>query len=239
MSLAPTLAPPPARRSGIAPIAAPAPRIRTAAELAERFGDVPLWRVVLDPEPGTATVRDVDRVKRETGRVCELIDGTLVEKGVSFESEAMALELGVLLRNAIRGKKLGWIVGSQGFLRLSGGRLRAADAAFVGEHQVPSGRLPGPSTGGPAYPELFPDLAVEILSPSNTRGEMLQKRRDFFAAGTRLVWQIDPEAGTCEVYTRPDEPDATVRSDENLDGGTVLPGVSIPLADVLAAVELS
>ena len=244
MPAAPTLAPPsPKRRSGLSPIAAPAapsaPLIRTAAELAERFGDVPLFRIVLDPEPGTATVDDIDRVKRETGRACELIDGTLIEKAVSFESDLMGSELLTLLRNAIRGKKLGWVAGAQAFLRLTGTRTRAADVTFVGKHQVPSGRFPGPTSGGPAYPHLYPDLAVEVLSPNNTRAEMWRKRQDFFEAGTALVWQIDPEAGTAEVYTRPDEPNATIAADGALDGGTVLPGVSIPLADVLAAVELS
>ena len=244
MSAAPTLAPPsPKRRSGLSPIAppapSPAPLIRTAAELAERFGDVPLSRIVLDPEPGTATVEDMDRVKRETGRVCELIDGTLIEKAVSADSDLMGMKLGQLLLNAIGGRKLGWVLGAQAFLRLSGSRLRAADVTFVSKRQVPGGVFPGPSTGGLAYPDLYPDLAVEVLSPNNTRAEMRRKREDFFNAGTVLVWQIDPARGECEVYTRPEEPDATIPADGALDGGEVLPNVSIPLADVLAAVELN
>ena len=208
-------------------------------ELIERFGDVPLSRVVLDPEPGMATEEDIDRVERRTGRICELIDGTLIEKAVSADSDLLGAELLTLLRTAIRGKKLGWVLGAQGFLRLTGSRTRAADVAFVAKAQVPGGVFPGPITGGPAYPELYPDLAVEVLSPNNTRAEMRQKRQDFFDAGTSLVWQIDPAAGTAEIYTRPEEPDATIPADGALDGGAVLPGVSIPLADVLAAVELN
>ena len=206
----------------------------TAAEIVAQFGDVPLFRIVMDPAPGTATEEDIDRVKRETGRLCELIDGTLIEKAVGAESDLMGLELATLVRNAIRGKKIGWVLGAQAFLRLTGRRLRAADVAVVLAYQIPSGRFPSE----PAYPDLYPDLAIEILSPSNRPGEMRRKRQDFFAAGTRLIWQIDPAAGTCEIYTSVEEPDETIAADGLLDGRDVIPGLSIPLAAVLGAVEL-
>ena len=103
------------------------------------------------------------------------------------------------------------------------------------------------SRGAPAeFPDLYPKLAVELLSPSNRPGEMRRKRRDFFEAGTRLIWEIDPAAGTCAVYTAatfaadgPDaEPDEVIRAGGLLDGRDVLPGVSVPLDEVLAAVNL-
>ena len=228
-----TLERPPAAAAATPPVA-PSFREVTAAELVAQFGDVPLSRVVLDPVPGTATEDDIGRVRRETGRLCELIDGTLIEKAVSFDSALVASELLTLIRNRIRGKQLGWVVGPDGFVRLGGRRVRAADVSFVGRAQVPGGRVPR----RPAYPDLHPDLAVEVLSPSNRPGEMRRKRQDFFEAGTSLVWQIDPGRGTCEVYTSVAGPDETVTADGALDGGDVLPGVSIPLADVLAAVEL-
>lgn len=227
----PNLAPP-------APVPSPAGRaVRRAvsvADIVEQFGDVDLDRIVFDPAPGTATADDLDRVRRETGRLCELIEGTLIEKAVSYDSAAIASELAYLIRSGTRGRKLGWVVGADGFVRLGGRRVRAADVSFVGADQVPGGRIPR----SPAYPNLHPDLAVEVLSPSNRPGEMQRKREDFFGAGTRLVWQIDPAAGTCEVYTRVEEPDATIAADGTLDGGDVIPGLSIPLADVLSAVEL-
>ena len=233
-----TLAPPPPRPARPAharprrPATAAAPV--TAAEIVEQFGDVPLHRIVMDPAPGTATQEDIDRVKRRTGRLCELIDGTLIEKAVSAESDLMGLELATLIRNAIRGKKVGWVLGGQAFLRLTGRRTRAADVAVIRAEQIPSGRFPSE----PTYPDLYPDLAIEVLSPSNRPGEMRRKRQDFFAAGTRLIWQVDPAAGTCEVYTAVEEPDETVSADGTLDGRDVVPGLSIPLAAVLGAVEL-
>jgi Uma2 family endonuclease len=78
---------------------------------------------------------------------------------------------------------------------------------------------------------LVPDLAVEILSKSNTRREMQRKLREYFAAGVRLVWYVDPKNVTAEVYTSSDgEP---IRLDENgvLDGSEVLPGLTISIRE--------
>jgi Uma2 family endonuclease len=57
----------------------------------------------------------------------------------------------------------------------------------------------------PADPifSVVPDLAVEILSPSNTVREMERKLREYFTAGTRLVWIVDPATSTARVYTSP------------------------------------
>jgi hypothetical protein len=65
----------------------------TVAELASRIGDVPLWRIQTDPLPGTGTESDVERVRCERGALCELIDGVLVEKAVSYETAFLASEI--------------------------------------------------------------------------------------------------------------------------------------------------
>ena len=228
-----TLAPPTAS----APTRAAGPRPWTAAEVGERFGGIPPGRVVLDPAPGTATADDIEGVKRRTGRVCELIDGTLIEKAVSAESELIAGRLLGLFLAFVDEWGLGWVLGGQGFLRLSGRRLRAADVAVVLYGQVEGEHFPGPSNGGPAYPDLYPDLAVEVLSPSNTAEEMRLKRADCFGAGTSLIWEIDPVARTAAVYTSVEEPDERLGPDDALDGRDVLPGFRVHLRDLLAAVR--
>ena len=53
--------------------------------------------------------------------------------------------------------------------------------------------------------DLTPDLAIEVLSPRNTKREMARKRREYFLGGTRLVWEVDPNKRTVRVYTAPDE----------------------------------
>ncbi len=66
-------------------------------------------------------------------------------------------------------------------------------------------RLPGKTVPDEAIPELAPDLAIEVLSAGNTKGEMERKLKDYFFAGVRLVWYIDWRRRTAEVYTSPDQ----------------------------------
>lgn len=80
---------------------------------------------------------------------------------------------------------------------------------------------------------LAPALAVEVLSPGNTREEMDRKLQDYFAAGVRLVWNVDPEARAVTVYTAPDR-SCVLAEDQTLDGGDVLPGFTLPLRKLFA-----
>jgi Uma2 family endonuclease len=79
-------------------------------------------------------------------------------------------------------------------------------------------------------------LAVEILSETNTEGEMRRKLQDYFAAGTRLVWYIDPRRRTAVTYTSVEH---SAELDENgvLSGGDVLPGFESPLRELFAEIN--
>jgi len=81
---------------------------------------------------------------------------------------------------------------------------------------------------------LAPDLAVEMLSKGNTKKEMSRKRHDYFFAGVRLVWLIDPSRRTVEVWTAPDQ-SVLLTEEQTLDGGHVLPGFSLPVKQIFAA----
>ncbi|HKB06128.1 MAG TPA: Uma2 family endonuclease, partial [Gemmataceae bacterium] len=70
----------------------------------------------------------------------------------------------------------------------------------------------------------------------NTVREMALKRDDYFRAGVRLVWQIDPRARTVAVYTSPDNP-AVLREADALDGGAVLPGFALPLTELFGELD--
>ena len=85
-------------------------------------------------------------------------------------------------------------------------------------------------------PTLSPDLAVEILSSSNTPREMQRKRGEYFDAGVRLVWIIDPEARTVVVHTSAAEP-VILSAHDVLDGGEVLPGFTLPLGELFAELD--
>ena len=98
-------------------------------------------------------------------------------------------------------------------LRVQPGRVRLPDVSFFSWDHFPGRILPPGAILG-----LSPDLAVEVLSPSNTREEMLRKRREYFAGGTRLVWEVDPEERTVRVYTTARR-STLLREGDTLDGG--------------------
>src|SRR5205085_207857 len=83
----------------------------------------------------------------------------------------------------------------------------------------------------PSVAGFAPDLAIEILSKSNTRAEMARKRRAYFAGGTRAVWEINPRRRTVTVYTNPISSDRLIETD-TLDGGDVLPGFKLRLSEL-------
>src|ERR1700722_11547894 len=204
----------------------------TFADLLERLGHVPAERVRLVPSPGFATEADVIALEgRADKRLCELIDGTLVEKAVGYSESAPAAFLLVLLDAFVRPRNLGLVTGEQGMMRLWPGRVRIPDVAFVSWDHLPGRRIPIDP-----LPTIAPDLAVEVLSRSNTAAEMRLKRQDYFRMGTQLVWEIDPVARTVAVYTLPDQPRVLTTADA-LDGGSVLPGFVLPVADLFAELD--
>ena len=82
----------------------------------------------------------------------------------------------------------------------------------------------------------MPDLVVEILSKGNTPKEMKRKLGEYFKAGVRLVWYVDPSKRTVTVYTAVDR-STVLHEDDTLDGGDVLPGFSLSIRDWFAEAE--
>jgi Uma2 family endonuclease len=204
-------------------LATPTPTIETLADLVARLGDVPLDRVRFRPHPGTATEQDVLARPGGVKRLCELVDGVLVEKATGYYESLLAAILIGFLRDYLKEHDLGIVLGADGTLRLMPGLVRIPDVSFIGWDKFPARVLPADP-----IPDLAPDLAVELLSGSNTEAEMTRKLREYFAAGVRLVWYVDPEARTVAVYTATDQCRVLAEHD-TLDGGAVLPGFALPL----------
>jgi hypothetical protein len=95
--------------------------------------------------------------------------------------------------------------GPDGMMRLFPQLVRSPDVAFVSRARLAEGHMPKE-----AIPNLVPDLAVEVLSESNTPREMLRKRQDYFRAGVRLAWVFDPDARAVDVFTAPENPATTL-----------------------------
>lgn len=212
-------------------LSAPAAPIETLADLLDRLGNIPLHRIRWHPHPGTATEADVLAAEARTGRACELIEGVLVEKAMGWSESSLAGVLLTLLNNFVLPKNLGVVTGEQGTFRLFPGLVRIPDVAFTSW-----GRLPGRQRPTRPMPPIAPDLAVEVLSASNTDAEMARKRADYFSAGVLLVWMIDPAQRTVAVYTSPDAV-ADLTEADTLDGGAVLPGFRLPLRDLFAELD--
>jgi Uma2 family endonuclease len=205
--------------------------VETVADLLERLGDIPPERVWVRPAPGTATEVDVLAAGDHLDRLCELVDGTLVEKAMGLRESLLAVAIASLLRAFIDPRNLGIVTGSDGTMRLFPGLVRMPDVAFSSWDRFPDRKVPKVP-----IPDLAPDLAVEVLSESNTPKEMARKRQEYFAAGTRLVWEVDPKARQVSVFTAP-EARTVFREGQALDGGDVLPGFALPLADLFAELD--
>jgi Uma2 family endonuclease len=203
----------------------------TVGDLWDQLGQVPLGRIHLVPQPGTATEQDVLDAIDHRDRICELVDGVLVEKTMGYVESVLAMAIGEFLRRFVREGKLGIVLGPDGTLKILPGQVRIPDVCFLSWEKFPGGKLLKTP-----IPALAPDLAVEVLSESNSEGEMRRKLRDYFAAGVRLVWYIDPRTRSAAIYTSPQ--DFALRGENDiLTGGDVLPGFELPLGQLFAEID--
>jgi Uma2 family endonuclease len=211
-------------------IVAPGPP-ETAAELVRRLGDIPLERIRMQPAPGSATVADVDECRAKQNCLCELVDGVLVEKAVGYRQSLVAGCVLAALQNYNKARKLGKVTPADGMMQIAADLVRMPDVGFVFWNRFPDGRVPQE-----AAPRIAPDVAVEVLSPANTRREMERKRAEYFAAGTQVIWMIDIDERTVTVYQAP-ERFSVLRENEFLDGGSTLPGFRLSLHELFAELD--
>jgi Uma2 family endonuclease len=198
----------------------------TLSDMHRHLGEIPLDRIRAVPPPGTATERDVVEAKARYGRICELWDGVLVEKPMGYYESAIAAAIIIRLGAFVIDHDLGILLAPDGIVRILPDQIRAADVAYLSWRHFPDRELPPGQVLGVA-----PDLVVEVLSPSNTKAEMDRKLREYFKAGVRLVWIIDPDPKTAVAYRS--VADATpIAPHESLDGGDVLPGFTLSLAEL-------
>jgi Uma2 family endonuclease len=141
------------------------------------------------------------------------------------------LFLGSLLNAFLLSRNLGIVTGSDGTLELMPALVRIPDLAFTSWD-----RLPGRQAPTEPIPHLAPNLAIEVLSRSNTPGEMAAKRQDYFTAGVDLVWEINPAKRTVVVHTSPTQA-TTLTEQDSLDGGAVLSGFTLPLGELFAELD--
>ncbi len=171
-----------------------------------------------------ATVADLEQRSDRT----ELINGVIVTMTpASFAHARITLNIGSMIRDYVRSNGLEGeaLAGDPGFI-WDEHNVRAPDVAYLTAEQVRK----APATG---FMPFSPALAVEVVSPGDRWTEVRIKMRGWLAHGTRLVWIIDPQDGTVEVIA-PDEAPRELGTADSIDGGDVLPGLALRVADIFA-----
>jgi Uma2 family endonuclease len=138
----------------------------------------------------------------------------------------------ILLGSYIRSQKLGFLFDSSTGFKMQNGNTRSPDLAFFAKN-----RLQGLTTLPTGFLEGAPDLAVEVLSPGNTVEEIDGKITEYFANGTRLMWVINPKQRYILVYRSPQEPDRLLKTADRLDGEAIIPGFSLPIAELFQELD--
>ena len=198
------------------------------AELLHELGDIDADRIIWAIEPGSATIDDM---RDDAFPMCELIDGTIVRKSMGKEESIFALWISSYFIQYIRVTNAGYLAGESTLVQLFPQTTRAADLAYTSLSRCEGGRR-----DKEAIATVIPNLMVEVLSQSNRPGEMRRKRTEYFRADVEQVWQIDPRKKSVEVFTDVDV-STNLTERDMLDGGTILPGFQIDLAELFSSYE--
>ena len=146
-----------------------------------------------------------------------------------FDHGVIGMNIAVRLGAHVAQNRLGVVLGADtGFvLSRNPDTVRAPDVAFVAVARIPA-------TGRTVkFWEGAPDLAIEVVSPGDTVEEVEEKVDDYIDAGTRMVLVVNPKRRTVTVH-RPGAQPLILRQADTIDGGDVVPGFSLPVAEVFA-----
>ena len=202
----------------------------TVSDVLHALGDIDAGRVRWH-KLGRATVADAIRInERKEGGLVELVDGVLVEKAMGFPEGILALFIGRLIGNFVDAHNLGIVVGADGMMRLFPDLLRIPDVSFFSWQRV-KGKVPTE-----AAPVISPDLAIEVISPSNTTKEMDRKCREYFKSGALAIWMVYPKTRTVVVYSSPEQR-VTLTENDVISGGIVLPGFSLEVRKLFGELD--
>lgn len=171
------------------------------------------------------TLEQFERLPEEDEFLLELVRGRVVrEPRPGGRHGRVTMRIAWLVESFARERELGWTLVDTGFLLSDDPpTVRGPDVAFLTRENLPA-------TGAPTgFWRRPPDLAVEVVSPSNAAVEIQNKVLEYLAAGTRLVWVVDPATESATAYRSRDEIRVLTGGDV-LDGDDVLPGFRLELA---------
>ena len=158
----------------------------------------------------------------------ELIRGVLHETmPAGYAHGKIAMKLGFFLNAFIIPRKLGSVTGSDSgvWLEHDPDTVREPDIAYFSVAKIPLNAMDS------GYAEVPPDLVVEIVSPSDSRREVSDKARMWVRYGVDLVWVVQPDTRTVDVY-EPGRAVVTLNEHDTLDGLAALPGFTCAISDI-------
>lgn len=175
---------------------------------------------------------DAEFMALPDGERYELVNGELVDMGNSgMEHGFIASVLNVRIGGYVLERGLGVVCDSSTAFTLKSGNKRSPDLSFVAKE-----RLQGLKRLPKGYFQGAPDLAVEVISPSNTYEEIHTKLMEYFDNGCRLTWVIVPDEQYVLVYHQP-QPERLLKLADSLDGEEVIPGFALPLAELFSELD--
>jgi Uma2 family endonuclease len=173
------------------------------------------------------TADELERMPDDNSVQIELDEGELITMAPASEDHGfIEIELASRLHQFVKTRGLGRVYAGDTGFRLSDDTVRSPDVAFVRKERVTELRSLGFAKGAP-------DLAVEILSPSNSFRQMTRKVRQYFAAGCHTVWVVHPDRKEVEVFEATGA-DRTLTSEDILEAPDLLPGFSLSVAELFA-----
>ncbi len=165
----------------------------------------------------------------DDGYDCEVVSGELVltPKNGAYHGE-ICVRILTTLGLFAKPRKLGAVFNSGTGFWMHNRNCRAPDVSFVSRERL---QALGITRHTREFFPGAPDLAVQVLAPNNTRAEIDERLKDFFASGTQIAWIINPDTECVEVCHAPDQR-KLLGSEADLDGEHLLPGFRYPIADL-------
>ena len=164
----------------------------------------------------------------DDGYQYELVKGIIRRMPLAgFEHGILSSKIGSNLDKHIKKHQLGYVCSAGTGFKISQApdTVRAPDAAFVRQAAIDEQGIPN------GYWEGAPDLAVEVISPSDTDTEVDEKVDEWLIAGCEMVWVVNPRRETVEMYRSPEDI-IVLRRDDILDGGDVIAGFQCQVRDL-------
>lgn len=173
------------------------------------------------------TLEEFQRLPEEDAYRVELVRGRIVREPLPGAPHGwLTGRLVERIGSYAREHGLGIVVTETGFLlSVEPPTVRGPDLAFLARESLP------PELPSQGFWRVAPDLAIEVVSPSNTAAEIREKVLEYLASGSRLVWVVDPASRSVSAY-RSRRDIALLTVEDALEGGDVLPGFRLPIAEL-------